>query len=66
MVLFSAMDKVTFAFLVPEVEDKVIQLASLVAVQSTFDVIEMLLEADADVTEMLEGVTVGDSTLKPF
>ena len=65
-VLFSAMDSVRFAFPEPEVEDRVIHEASLVAVQSAFDVIETLLEAEADVMEMLEGETVGTSMLAPF
>ena len=65
-VLFSAMDRVRFALPEPEVEDRVIHEASLVAVQSAFDVIEMLFEAEADVTEILEGETVGASMFAPF
>ena len=65
-VLFSAMDMVILALLEPDVEDNVIQLASFVVVQSAFDVIEMLFDAEADVMEMLDGETVGASTLTPF
>ena len=60
------MDTVIFALLEPEVEDKVIQGASLVAVQSAFDVMEMLFEAVSDVTVMLVGDTEGASTFAPF
>ena len=65
-VLFSAMDRVRFALPDPEVEDRVIHEASFDAVQSAFDVIEMLFEAEADVTEKLVGETVGVSTAAPF
>ena len=65
-VLFSAMDRVRFALPDPEVEDRVIHEASFDAVQSAFDVIETLLEAEAEVTEILEGETVGTSMLAPF
>ena len=54
------------ALLEPEVEDRVIQEASFDAVHAAFDVIEMLLDVAADVTEMFDGLTVGASTLTPF
>ena len=66
VVLFSAMDSVRFAFPEPEVDDRVIHDASLVAVHSAFDVIKTLFDVEADVTEMLVGVTVGTSTAAPF
>ena len=66
VVLFSAMERVMFALLEPEVEDRVIHEASLVAVQSAFEVIEMLFDVAAEVTEILVGETVGTSTLAPF
>lgn len=64
--MFSVMKTVTFALLEPEVEDKVIQGTSLVAVQLAFDEIEILFEAASEVTEMLVGDTEGTSTLAPF
>ena len=60
------METVTFALLEPEVDDNVIQDASLEAVQAAFEVIEMLFEVEADVTEMFDGLTVGASTEEPF
>ena len=66
VVLFSEIERVRFALPDPEVEDRVIQEASFDAVHAAFDVIETLLEAEADVTEMLEGETVGTSTAAPF
>ena len=54
------------ALLEPEVEDRVIQEASFDAVHAAFDVIETLFEVEADVTEKLEGETVGTSTAAPF
>ena len=57
---------VIFPLLEPEVEDKLIQDASFDAVQSAFDVMEMLFEVAAEVTEILVGDTVGTSTLAPF
>ena len=66
VVLFSAMDRVRFALPEPEVDDNVIHEASLDAVHAALDAIETLFEAEADVTEMLEGETVGASTLAPF
>ena len=66
VVLFSEMERVILALPEPEVEDRVIQEASFEAVQSAFEVIETFLEAEADVTEMLEGETVGTSTAAPF
>ena len=66
VVLFSEMERVMFALLEPEVEDRVIHDASFDAVQSAFDVIEMLFDVAAEVTEILVGDTVGTSTLAPF
>jgi len=66
VVLFSAMDRVRFALLEPLSDDSVIHDASFDAVQSAFDVIEMLFEVAAEVTEILVGDTVGTSTLAPF
>ena len=66
VVLFSEMETVTFALLEPEVDDNVIQDASLVEVQSAFEVIEMLLDVASDETEMFDGLTVGASTEEPF
>ena len=66
VVLLSEMERVILALPEPEVEDRVIQEASFEAVQSAFEVIETFLEAEADVTEMLEGETVGTSTAAPF
>ena len=66
IVLFSEMEMVIFALLEPEVDDSVIHEASFEAVQSAFDVIEMLFEVAAEVTEILVGDTVGTSTLAPF
>ena len=66
VVLFSAMNRVRFALPEPDEEDNVIHEASLEAVHAAFDVIETLLEAEADVTEMLEGETVGATTLVPL
>ena len=66
VVLFSSMDRVRLALPEPEVEDRVIHDASFDAVQSAFDVIETLFEVEADVTEKLEGETVGTSTAAPF
>ena len=65
VVLFSEMERVRLALPDPEVEDRVIQEASFDAVHAAFDVTETLLEAEADGTEMLEGETVGASTLAP-
>ena len=66
MVLFSEIERVILALLEPEVEDRVIQDASFDAVHAAFDVIEMLLDVAADVTEMFDGLTVGASTEEPF
>ena len=66
VVLFSEIERVILALLEPEVEDRVIQEASFDAVHAAFDVIEMLLDVAADVTEMFDGLTVGASTLTPF
>ena len=66
VVLFSEIEMVIFPLLEPEVEDKLIQDASFDAVQSAFDVMEMLFEVAAEVTEILVGDTVGTSTLAPF
>ena len=60
------MDKVRFALPEPEVEDRVIHEASFDAVQEAFDVMEMLFEVAADEMEMLEGFTVGATTLMPL
>ena len=60
------MDRVRFALPEPEVVDSVIHEASLDAVHAAFEVIETLFEAEVDVIEMLEGETVGASTLAPF
>lgn len=65
-VVFSAMDTVRFALPEPEEEDSVIHEASFDAVHAAFEVIETLLETEADVTEMLEGETVGVTTLAPL
>ena len=59
------MDKVTFSSLVPEVEDKVIHSASFVVFHSIFDLMETIFETAAEVTVMLEGETVGASSLAP-
>ena len=48
------METITFALLEPEVDDNVIQDASLEAVHAAFEVIEMLFEVEADVTEMFD------------
>ena len=64
--MFSEIERVILALLEPEVEDRVIQDASFDAVHAAFDVIEMLLDIAADVTEMFDGLTVGASTLTPF
>jgi len=66
VVLFSEMERVIFASLEPLSDDSVIHDASFDAVQSAFDVIEMLFEVAAEVTEILVGDTVGTSTLAPF
>ena len=66
VVLFSEIERVILALPEPEVDDRVIQDASLDAVHSAFDVIETLFEVEADVTEKLEGETVGTSTAAPF
>ena len=66
VVLFSEIERVILALPEPEVADRVIQDASLDAVHSAFDVIETLFEVEADVTEKLEGETVGTSTAAPF
>ncbi len=60
------MDRERFALPEPEVEDNVIHEASFDAVQSAFDVIEMLFEIAADEMEMLDGFTVGATTLVPL
>ena len=60
------METITFALLEPEVDDNVIQDASLEAVHAAFEVIEMLFDVEADVTEMFDGLTVGASTEEPF
>ena len=60
------METLIVALLEPEVDDNVIHEASFDAVQSAFDVIEMLFEVAAEVTEILVGDTVGTSTLAPF
>ena len=60
------MDNVRFALPEPEVEDRVIHEASSDAVHAAFEVIETLLEAETDVTEMLEGETVGATMLAPL
>ncbi len=64
--MFSEIERVIMALLEPEVEDRVIQEASFDAVHAAFDVIEMLLDVAADVTEMFDGLTVGASTEEPF
>ena len=60
------MDRVRFALPDPDDEDKVIHEASFEAVQSAFDVMEMLFDVAAEVKLMLVGETVGTSTAAPF
>lgn len=66
VVLFSVTDILILELPVPEADDRVIQEASFVAVQLAFVAIEIVFVAAADETEMLEGETVGASTLAPF
>ena len=66
VVLFSAMDRVRFALPEPELDDSVIQSALSEAVQLAFEVMEMLFEVAAEVTDMLVGETVGATTLVPL
>ena len=64
--MFSAIERVTFALLEPEVDDRVIHEASFEAVHAAFEVIEMLFDVAAEVTDILDGETVGASTAVPF
>ena len=66
VVLFSSMERVIFALLEPFDSDSVIHDASFKASQLAFDVIEILFDVAAEVTEILVGDTVGTSTLAPF
>ncbi len=66
VVLFSVTDTSISVLPEPEADDNVIQEASFVAVQLAFVAIEILFVAAADETEILEGETVGASTLAPF
>ncbi len=50
----------------PEADDNVIQEALFDAVQSALDVTEMLSVLAAEPSEILDGETVGISTLTPF
>lgn len=60
------MDRVRFALPEPELDDSVIQSALSEAVQLAFEVMEMLFEVAAEVTDMLVGETVGATTLMPL
>ncbi len=65
-VLFSDIETSMLELPVPEPADNVIQDSLFVAVQLAFEVMEMLLELAAELTEILDGEMVGISTLSPF